>query len=74
MYTGRLPCLNLLATRLEILRPLKEQNEKIWSRKARHAIFGPTSFLEVAGFIADHDRLHIQQAWKTLQSLLNMRV
>jgi FMN phosphatase YigB (HAD superfamily) len=58
-----------VATRLEILKTLKEQNQKMWSRKARHAIFGPTSFLEVAGFIANHDRLHIQQAWKTLHSL-----
>ena len=58
-----------VATRLEILRTMKEQNQKIWPRKARHAIFGPTSFLEVAGFIANHDRLHIQQAWKTLHSL-----
>ena len=57
------------AARLENLRILKEQPEEIWSRKARHAIFGPTHFLEVVGFIADHDRLHIQQAWKTLRSL-----
>ena len=57
------------AARLENLDTLKEQNGEIWSRKARHAIFGPTSFLEVVGFIADHDRLHIQQACKTLRSL-----
>jgi len=57
------------AARLENLKTLKEQNADIWSRKARHAIFGPTNFLEVAGFISDHDRLHIQQAWKTVQSL-----
>lgn len=38
-----------------------------WSRKARHAIFGPTAFLEVIGFMADHDRLHVQQAWRILQ-------
>lgn len=55
--------------RVEVLRVLKEQKEEIWSRRARHAIFGPTNFQEVAGFIADHDRLHIQQAWKTLRSL-----
>jgi hypothetical protein len=58
-----------VAARLEILKTLKEQNQKMWTQKARHAIFGPTSFLEVAGFIANHDRLHIQQAWKTLYSL-----
>lgn len=40
-----------------------------WNRKARHAIFGPTNFLEVIGFIAEHDRLHIQQAWNILEKL-----
>jgi FMN phosphatase YigB (HAD superfamily) len=57
------------AARLENLKTLKEQNEEMWSRRARHAIFGPTTFLEAVGFIANHDRLHIQQAWKTLRSL-----
>lgn len=37
-----------------------------WGRKARHAIFGPTNFLEVVGFIAEHDRMHLQQAWGIL--------
>lgn len=57
------------SARLEVLNILKGQSDKMWSRKARHAIFGPTNFLEVISFIADHDRLHIQQAWKTLQSI-----
>lgn len=57
------------AARLEMLKTLKEQPEEIWSRRARHAIFGPTNFQEVVGFVADHDRLHIQQAWKTLRSI-----
>lgn len=60
------------AARLEMLKTLKEQPEEIWSRKARHAIFGPTNFQEVVGFVADHDRLHIQQAWKTLHSINKM--
>ena len=54
--------------RVEMLKTLKAQSEGMWSRKARHAIFGPTNFLEVVSFIADHDRLHVQQAWKTLRS------
>ncbi|PWB77997.1 MAG: hypothetical protein C3F07_01415 [Anaerolineales bacterium] len=58
-----------VAARLETLQRLQNLNEAIWSRRARHAIFGPTNFLEVMGFIADHDRMHIQQAWKTIQSL-----
>lgn len=46
---------------------LKNIVREDWDRKARHAIFGPTNFLEVVGFIADHDRLHIQQAWEILK-------
>ena len=57
------------SARVEVLGILKDQSEEIWSRKARHAIFGPTNFLEVLSFVADHDRLHIQQAWKTLHSI-----
>ncbi|HUG33387.1 MAG TPA: DinB family protein [Anaerolineales bacterium] len=55
--------------RIEILNRMKTLPETIWERKARHAIFGPTDFLEIMSFVGDHDRLHLQQAWKTLQSL-----
>jgi FMN phosphatase YigB (HAD superfamily) len=57
------------STRVEMLKILKQQPDEMWSRKARHAIFGPTDFQEVVSFVADHDRLHIQQAWKTLKSI-----
>jgi FMN phosphatase YigB (HAD superfamily) len=53
--------------RRKTLEMLKEPAD--WNRKARHAIFGPTNFLEVVGFIAEHDRLHIHQAWQTLKKL-----
>jgi FMN phosphatase YigB (HAD superfamily) len=66
---GPLVLSEFAAARLSILKVLKNLEESVWSRKARHAIFGPTNFLEVLGFVADHDRLHIQQAWKTLQSI-----
>jgi len=55
------------SARLETLGILKGLEENIWTRSARHAIFGPTNFLEVVGFMADHDRLHVQQAWKPLK-------
>jgi FMN phosphatase YigB (HAD superfamily) len=55
--------------RLENLNKLRNLDDEVWSRKARHAIFGPTDVTEVISFVADHDRMHIQQAWKTLQSL-----
>jgi FMN phosphatase YigB (HAD superfamily) len=38
-----------------------------WSRTARHAIFGPTTLLEMVGFVAGHDRAHVQQIWKTMR-------
>ncbi len=56
-----------MAARKETLRLIASFEIEEWSRKARHAIFGPTAFLEVIGFIADHDRLHVQQAWRILQ-------
>ncbi|MBI5351784.1 MAG: DinB family protein [Chloroflexi bacterium] len=55
--------------RRETLELLKNIAKDDWSRKARHAIFGPTNFLEVVSFIADHDRMHIQQAWSTLKKM-----
>jgi len=39
-----------------------------WSRKTRHAIFGPTTLTELIGFVAGHDRAHVQQIWKTNHS------
>jgi hypothetical protein len=55
--------------RIETLGQLKEMGPELWSKAARHAIFGPTNFMEVVGFMADHDRLHLQQAWSTLAAL-----
>lgn len=55
--------------RLANLEKLKTLDDEIMSRKARHAIFGPTNFLEVVGFMADHDQMHVQQTWKTLKNL-----
>jgi FMN phosphatase YigB (HAD superfamily) len=68
---GHLALSEFASARIEMLKILKEQPEVMWSRKARHAIFGPTNFQEVVGFVTDHDRLHIQQAWKTLKSIKN---
>lgn len=40
---------------------LKSLPEATWKRQARDAIFGPTCFEEVVGFLAEHDRTHLQQ-------------
>ncbi|HSJ89644.1 MAG TPA: HAD family hydrolase [Anaerolineales bacterium] len=66
---GHMALSEFASARVKMLKILKEQPDEIWSRKARHAIFGPTNFLEVVSFVTDHDRLHIQQAWKTLRSI-----
>ena len=55
--------------RIDNVKRIRGLSEEIWTRNARHAIFGPTNFLEVVSFIADHDRLHIQQSWKTIKSV-----
>ena len=55
--------------RRETLGLLSQIPAETWERKARHAIFGPTDFLEVIGFMADHDRMHLQQVWNTLKKL-----
>lgn len=60
--------------RIETVDLLKGLESAMWSRRARHAIFGPTDFLEACNFMADHDRMHVQQAWKTLKSLSGGRV
>jgi FMN phosphatase YigB (HAD superfamily) len=66
---GKTALAEFASARIDNLKTLKGLNEEIWTRSARHAIFGPTDFLEVTSFIADHDRLHVQQAWKTLKSV-----
>jgi len=66
---GALALAEFASARLMNLDKLRKLDDEFWARKARHAIFGPTNFLEVMGFVADHDQMHIQQAWKTLQNL-----
>jgi FMN phosphatase YigB (HAD superfamily) len=55
--------------RIHLVNRLKALPAETWKRKARHAIFGPTDFQEIMSFVSDHDRMHVQQAWRTLQGL-----
>jgi FMN phosphatase YigB (HAD superfamily) len=55
-----------IAARKDLLALLDGLDPADWSRKARHAIFGPTTFQELVKFVAGHDRLHVQQVFKTL--------
>lgn len=66
---GRTALDGFISARSEILQKLINLNEKDWQRPARHAIFGPTTLKELVGFVATHDRIHINQAWQTIQAL-----
>ena len=63
---GRAAFNGYLAARLETLETLKALGDADWGRKARHSIFGPTTLLEMVGFMTTHDRIHTQQIWKLL--------
>ncbi len=54
------------AERQITLRFLAALPAEAWSRPARHAIFGPTSLVEMAHFTARHDHLHLNQLCQTL--------
>lgn len=58
-----------IAARTRLVHRLKTLSDQDWNRQVRHAIFGPTSLLELMRFITTHDRNHIQQAIQTLASI-----
>lgn len=52
--------------RAQTLAFLEQLPSEAWARPARHAIFGPTTLLEMAHFTARHDRLHLNQLCQTV--------
>lgn len=56
-----------IQARQQTINWLNQLPPNIWGRGARHSIFGPTTFLEMAQFIAQHDRLHLNQLCQTLK-------
>jgi FMN phosphatase YigB (HAD superfamily) len=44
---------------------LRAQPASVWTRTARHAIFGPTQLVEIVGWFLDHDLIHLEQVRKT---------
>lgn len=47
--------------RVRLIEAMRRLDEEDWALPARHAIFGPTDFREVAYIVARHDQLHIRQ-------------
>jgi FMN phosphatase YigB (HAD superfamily) len=58
------------SARIQTLEMLQSLAPAQWSRKARHAILGPTTLQELVGFNAEHDRLHIQQVYARIAPAL----
>jgi hypothetical protein len=56
--------------RTQTLAFLSNLNNDVWQRPARHALFGPTTLIEMAQFAARHDRLHLSQLDTALTALL----
>ena len=63
---GRASLVEFTTIRKELLALLNDLQAE-WDRPARHAIFGPTSLQELVGFMAEHDRLHVRQAFKAIR-------
>ncbi len=55
--------------REQLLEHLSQLSEETWQKTLRHAIFGPTTFKELIGFITTHDRDHVTQVKNTITQL-----
>ncbi|MGB9521484.1 MAG: HAD-IA family hydrolase, partial [Anaerolineales bacterium] len=64
LQSGENALTNFIQSRLELLNDLTTLDTEDWFRQVRHAIFGPTTILELVGFIAAHDRIHIHQIYQ----------
>lgn len=53
---------DFVRARMELVEKLKNLSPEGWQQRGRHTIFGPTQLQELMGFVAEHDRTHIQQA------------
>lgn len=61
-------------SRIQLLDILDDLKPEDWNRPVRHAIFGPTSLKELVSIIVGHDRLHIQQAFRSLGDIKHDRM
>jgi HAD superfamily hydrolase (TIGR01549 family) len=58
---------DFIQARTELIKLLAGLDTNGWNMPARHAIFGPTSLIELAAFITTHDRTHVHQAWEVVR-------
>jgi FMN phosphatase YigB (HAD superfamily) len=71
LQDGHEALLVLAKARIQLVATLSGLTPEDWNRKARHSVFGPTYLQELMGFVASHDRSHIQQVMKTIQEVVS---
>lgn len=58
-----------ITNRVKLIDMINNMDNPNWNKKVNHAIFGPTPTSELIKFIAQHDRIHINQIMKTITQL-----
>ncbi len=58
-----------IANRVCLVELIENLTLQQWNKLNNHSIFGPTPTSELIKFIAQHDRIHINQMVKTLESI-----
>lgn len=58
-----------ITNRVSLIELIENLTPQQWNKSINHAIFGPTPISELIKFIAQHDRIHINQMVKTLDSI-----
>jgi hypothetical protein len=66
---GRQALRIMAAARTHLVQLLAGLAPEDWKRAARHSVFGPTHLQELVGFMASHDRSHIQQVLSTIREV-----
>jgi hypothetical protein len=70
---GKSALADFIEGRTELVQMLAKLDEQSWKFPARHAIFGPTQLVELAGFVSTHDRTHVHQVVETIKQINNGR-
>lgn len=59
-----------ITNRVSLIEVIQNLTTQQWNKLINHSIFGPTPTSELIKFIAQHDRIHINQMVKTLETIL----
>ncbi len=60
-----------ISNRKKLVQLIDSFSEDVWNKPVTHVIFGPTSVLEIIKFIVQHDRIHVNQIFNTINFILD---